>query len=312
MTMFPGLRVLPLLIVAPLMALPAQKSAEPAKTSLRKVEQRRAVTSTPSLRVMGGFASLRIIGWDKDSVVITGSVPEDARFEGNFGGPKSGPVTGMKMYLELPEGASPTAKLEMRIPARARLWVKAGTAEIDVTGVTGGLDLNVIGGMVRVLGAPHELNVEGMDASVRVDGSPAWLRAKTATGDITLVGGSADLALTSVSGTISVGEAGGGGQVERGRIETVTGPVIFGGDLAHGGSLDVSTHSGAVTLRWSRKNDADMDIATLTGTVANTLTKRPAIAGREGRGQEIGLVVGSGGARVYVRSFKGNIDLQAR
>lgn len=299
------------LLVAPLSLLEAQKPVPPGKTrasGMRTVEQRRAVTSTPSLRVMGGFASMRIVGWDKDSVVITGTIPEDARFEGNFGGPQSTPVSGMKMYLELPEGASPTAKIEMRIPARARLWVKAGSAAVDVSGVTGGLDLNVIGGTVHVNGSPRELNVEAMDADVRVDGSPSWFRAKTATGNIVLVGGSDDLALTSVSGTIDIAD----GQVERARLETVTGPVRFADDLVHGGSLDASTHSGAIILRWSQKNGAEMDIGTLTGTISNGLTKRPAVPGREGRGQEIGLMVGGGGARVYVRSFKGNIELQAR
>jgi hypothetical protein len=301
-------RWLTLLLLLPLVSLRAQKVAPSGKTGLRKVDERRAVTSTPSLRVMGGFASLRIIGWDKDSVVITGVIPEDARFEGNFGGPNTGAVNGMKMYLELPDGPSAPAKIEMRIPSRARLWIKAGSSDVDVSGVAGGLDLNVIGGTVHVLGSPRELNVEAMDANVRVEGSPSWLRAKTATGDITLLGGSADLALTSVSGTIGVSD----GAVERARIETVTGPVQFGAEVAHGGSLDVSTHSGDITLRWPRNSGAEMDIATLTGTIGNGLTKRPAVPGREGRGQEIGLTIAGGGARVYVRSFKGHIELASR
>ena len=33
--------------------------------------------------------------------------------------------------------------------------------------------------------------------------------------------------------------------------------------------------------------------------------------GREGRGQEIGFTTGNGGARIYARSFKGNIRLIA-
>src|SRR4051812_2495000 len=129
-------RCVTLLLFAPLLALQAQKAVPSAKSPLRKVDQRRAVTSTPSLRLMGGFASPRIVGWDKDSVVITGVVPEDARFEGNFGGPSTGAVSGVKIYLEVTEGASPTAKLELRIPSRARLWVKEGSAGVNVSGGT--------------------------------------------------------------------------------------------------------------------------------------------------------------------------------
>jgi hypothetical protein len=92
----------------------------------------------------------------------------------------------------------------------------------------------------------------------------------------------------------------------------VTGSVIFAGDLGPASSLDVSTHSGAIELRLLRKAGAELDVATVAGTIENALPGRPAIAGREGRGQEIGLSLGAGGARVYVRSFKGNVRLLAR
>ena len=49
-----------------------------------------------------------------------------------------------------------------------------------------------------------------------------------------------------------------------------------------------------------------------TGTIENAITARPAVAGREGRGQEIGFTVGTGDARIVVRSFKGSIQLRVR
>jgi hypothetical protein len=65
-------------------------------------------------------------------------------------------------------------------------------------------------------------------------------------------------------------------------------------------------------LRLSPRLDADFDVATVTGTIVNTLTTRRPIAGREGRGMELGFTSGVGRARVLVRSFKGNIHLRAR
>jgi DUF4097 and DUF4098 domain-containing protein YvlB len=174
--------------------------------------------------------------------------------------------------------------------------------------VTGELDLNVIGGTVRVSGNPHVLNIEAMDAGITIDGSPPWLRAKTSSGDIVFNGVSEDAGLNSVSGAIRIT----GGQLERAKIETITGAVVFAGDVARSGSLDINTHSGPIELRLVRKSDAELDIATVTGAIENRLTGRPAVAGREGRGQEIGLQLGQGGARIYVRSFKGNIQLLAR
>jgi DUF4097 and DUF4098 domain-containing protein YvlB len=145
-----------------------------------------------------------------------------------------------------------------------------------------------------------------MDGTVLVDGSPSWARLKTASGDIVLNGASDDAGLTTVSGTIRVPS----GHFERLRIESVTGAVDFAGDIERLGSLDIDTHSGAIELRMSPKTAADFDIAAVAGTIENTLTNRPAVAGREGRGQEIGFTTGGGGARVYVRTFKGNIRVQ--
>jgi hypothetical protein len=279
----------------------------PALAAQRPVEIRRAVTPTASIRITGSFAELRIRGWNKDSVAISGTVPSDARFDGGFLPPNGGASPGAKFYLETPSG-TPGGKLELHVPAGARVWAKSGSATIDADGVTGGLDLNIIGGSVHVGGKPHELTVESMDGGVTVDGSPTWVRLKTASGDIVLTGGSDDAGLTTVSGTIRVTA----GTFERARIESVTGAVDFGGEMVRGGSLDIDTHSGAIDLRVPRQMSADYDIATVSGAIENGLTKRAAVPGREGRGQEIGFGTGTGGARVYIRSFKATIRLLPR
>jgi len=268
----------------------------------RSVEMRRAVTPTASIRIMGSFADLRIRGWDKDSVAITGTIPADARFNGGFLSADKTSSPGAKFYLETASGV-PAGKLELRVPAGARVWAKSGSATIDVEGVSGGLDLNIIGGSVVVRGRPHDVVVESMDGNVSMDGTPSYLRLKTATGDIAVTGGGEDAGLTTISGSIRVAA----GRFERARMESVTGTVVFGAEIAPGGALDVDTHSGAIDLLVPRTMSADYDIATVSGTIENTLTNRPAVPGREGRGQEIGFTTGTGGARVYVRSFKGNV-----
>lgn len=269
----------------------------------RSVDIRRAVTPTASIRISGAFAELNIHGWKKDSTVITGSIPSDARFDGGFV-TSSTPSTGAKYYMETPNGV-PNGKLDLYVPAGARVWAKSGSAKIDVEGITGGLDLNIIGGSVHVKGDPHELTIESMDGSVTVEGSPSWTRLKTATGDIALAGSSEDAGLTTVSGAIRVIT----GRFERTRIESVTGGVLFAGEIEHGGSVDIDTHSGAIDVMMSPKAGADFDVASVAGTIENTLNNRQPVAGREGRGQEIGFTTGGGAARVYIRTFKGTVRL---
>lgn len=286
-----------LLLCGTLRALGAQRS----------VDIRRAVTPTASIRIAGAFAELRIHGWAKDSVAITGSIPKDARFDGGFVTSTTTSSPGVKYYMETASGA-PSGTLDLRVPSGARVWAKSGSATIEVEGVSGSLDLNIIGGSVHVTGNPHDLTIESMDGAVTVDGSPAWLRLKTASGDIVLNGGCEDAGLTTVSGTIRVTK----GVFERARVESVTGAVDFAGDVARGGTLDIDTHSGAIDLRVPSTIAADFDVASVAGAIENSLTKRRAIAGREGRGQEIGFSLGGGGSRIYIRSFKATIRIQSR
>lgn len=275
----------------------------------QKVDIRRAATPDVSIRLSGAFTSLRIIAWPVDSIAVTGAVGAGSRFEGGAL-TSTGPVQGMKFYIDGP--MDPTVsqnRFEMRVPRNARIWVKTGSADIDCSGVGGGLDLNVIGGSVRVNGKPRELLVESMDGSVTFTGFAEFARVKTATGNIVLEGGGEDLSFTTVSGTIQASN--GQRSLQRARFESVTGPITYTGDVTRGASLRFDTHSGAVELRLGQ-SPVELDIATMTGAIENSWSSRRPIAGREGRGMELSTSSGMGAARVEVKSFKGNVRLTGK
>lgn len=287
------------------LALLALVAASPV-VAQTKVDIRRSATPTVSVRLSGPFSSLKIVGWDSDSIALTGAVAANNRLEG---GPlnASGPVQGMKFFIESADGASTANKLELRVPRNARVWIKGGSAEIDCEAVSGGLDLNIVGGSVRVQGKPRELVVESMDGSIVVTGEMSYARLKTATGDITVNGRGEDLSLTTVSGTITLTSP--KAPLDRARFESVTGPINFSGAIAAGGDVRFDTHSGSVDLRLPQNAAVEIDAATMTGSIENIWNGRRAIAGREGRGMELGT--GSGSARIQVRSFKGNVRVSA-
>jgi hypothetical protein len=294
------LALLLILLLAPL--------APPGLPAQQKVDIRRSSTPSPSVRLGGDFASLRIIAWPHDSIALTGAVGAGTRVDGGAL-QRTGPTSGMKYFVESADDANIAGnRLELRVPRDARVWAKAGSATIDVMGVAGGLDLNIIGGSIRVNGKPRELIVESMDGSVAFSGFTDYARVKTATGDITFEGGGDDVSLSTVSGTVAV--ANGERQLTRVRLESVTGPLSYTGDLARGGEARFDTHSGAVDLRFTRGVALSVDAVTLTGTIENSWSSTRPIAGREGRGMELGISSGMGGARVSVRSFKGSVRLK--
>jgi hypothetical protein len=295
--MRPSLLRTVLLVVAPVLA------GAPLAGAQQKVDVRRAVTRDVSVRLNGAFSSLKVTGWQKDSLVMTGVLPKESRFEPALGS-SGAPAPGLKFYIEGAANAPISGSLELFVPAGARVWAKSGSAAIDVTGITGGLDLNIVGGSISVTGNPRELNIESMDGSVTVNGAPTWMRAKTATGDVTIRGSCTDLGLTTVSGTISIRD----GSFERTRVESVTGNVTFGAGVARAGTLLIDTHSGTIDLLLG-KASLDVEATTITGGITNSVSGRRPTPGRDGRGEELVLSLGTGDARATLRSFKGNIRI---
>jgi DUF4097 and DUF4098 domain-containing protein YvlB len=270
----------------------------------RKVNAAHATTSDVSVRLFASVGTVQVIGWEKDSVVISGTVAKGSQVA--LGSPSAVATRGLKLFVESPtEEAGRGGTLTMRVPRNARVWLKTGSADVTVSDVTGGLDVNIVGGSIRVRGSPRELRAESMDGAVTVDGLPAWTRVKTATGNISLRGGQ-DLGAATISGTIDAR----GGESERVKLESTTGDIRFALELARGASVEMETHSGAIDAQLSRKTPMDVDAATVTGAIENAWSKGRPTIGSEGRGMTLASQGGGMGGRVVLRSFKGKITLR--
>src|ERR1700730_15213066 len=229
----------------------------------KKVERKIPLGMEGALRIANMVGSVIVHGWNKDTVMVRGTLGAGDNF---FMG---GGYNGAKMFVEPTNDRDPKpTQLEVWVPSRVRLWIKTATASIDVSDVTGGLDLYVVSGTIDVRGDPHELNAEAIDGDIHVVGSPSWLRAKSATGTITFQGASSDVGLSTVSGPIKVD----GGVFERTKIETVTGNITFAGKLDRGGTFDFDTHSGNVDIGIPEKLGASVSAVTLAGAITNNLS----------------------------------------
>lgn len=267
----------------------------------KKVERKIPLGMEGAIRIVNMVGTVVVHGWNKDTLVVRGTLGSGDKF---FMG---GSYTGAKMFVESANDRDPKpARLEVWVPARVRLWVKTATASIDVSGVEGGLDLYVVSGTIDVTGNPHELNAEAIDGDIHISGSPPWVRAKSASGTIVFQGASADAAFSTVSGAVKVG----GGIFERIKVETVTGNISFSGRLDRSGAFDFDTHSGVVDLAIPDNTAASISVVTIAGSIANNLSKNRPIPGRFGRGSELTMDEGPGGAKLTVRTFKGPVTLR--
>ena len=254
-----------------------------------------------AVRVYNLGGSVRVTGWNRDSVSVRGSIGKGSVL--HMGGGNAG----IKMFVEDMDERNPApAMLEVFVPLKSKVWVKTATAGIEVTGVSGSLDLYVVSGAIVVTGNPTDVNAEAIDGSIQISGSPAWIRAKSASGDVSFSGRSSDVTLSTVSGRINVK----GTQFEKAKFESVTGDIRFDGAFERGGLVNFDTHSGAIDLGVTSTGSADFDIVSIAGVITNKLTSKRPATGRYGRGAELATSSGDGGVQVVVRSFKGTVTLR--
>lgn len=253
-----------------------------------------------AVRIYNLGGSVRVTGWNRDSVSVRGTIGKGSAL--HMGGGNAG----IKMFVEDMDERNPApAMLEVFVPVKAKVWVKTATASIDVTGVSGSLDLYVVSGPITVSGNPTDVNAEAIDGPIRINGSPSWVRAKSASGDVSFDGRTSDVTLSTVSGKIQVK----GAHFEKAKFESVTGDIRFDGSFERGGLVNFDSHSGAIELGIIPTSPADFDIVSIAGSIANKLTSKKPATGRYGRGAELGTSTGDGGVQVIVRSFKGQVSL---
>lgn len=288
------MRLIAALLVVSFLA-PAAASAQ------AKFERGGALNPDGAFRMHTLAGSVKVTGWDRDSVHIRGTVPSGMK--PFAGGGRNG--WKMSVYEGIPQSTA-AAHLEIFVPRGAQVWIKATSATVTATGLTGSIDLNTIEGGIDAAISPRELRVETMRGNVEVKGSPRWMRLKSGDGSIVFYGQSEDALLSTVSGAITTTS-----RLQRGRIETVGGMVRILGPIPTGSALDIDSHSGPVTLALDQPVNATFSIFTVSGKVMNTIGKSgPKKA--PGTGVELDFITGAGNARVLVRTFSGSVSLSNR
>ncbi|MGH7718785.1 MAG: DUF4097 family beta strand repeat-containing protein [Gemmatimonadaceae bacterium] len=268
----------------------------------QRIARGRAVSRDVAVKVWIPAGTVRLVGWDRDSLSVEGMVTGGERFF--FGGD----ARGIKFGVEEPprDRIAQPAELVVHLPKGARVSVKTVSADIEATDVSGWF--TAVGGGIRISGQAREVQAEALDGAVELNVTAPWVRARTGSGPLTIGGAVEDLAASTVSGNLSVSSRG----IERGKFDSVTGRIVFSAALARGGAVDFDNHSGAVEIQLPSNIAADVELTTVAGSITNRFDARRPIAGRQGRGQDLAFATDPNGARVAARTFKGPILLERR
>jgi hypothetical protein len=258
----------------------------------------RALAPNAALKVWMPAGRLRLVAWDRDSIVVRGHVvrPDNFVF--------SGDRDGMKLGVE-DRGAAGSARstLVAWIPRRSMVSVKTVSAAIDASSVSGWF--YSVSGPIHLAGNATSLEVESMTGSIDLDATTPWVRARTGRGHLLLRGAPQNVDVSTISGTLDVAA----NSILRGQFGSVTGDIHYAGAPPSGGIIELSNHSGAVELLLPPDVSAELTLSSIAGLIENDFSRARPIASEP---RSLRLTLGRGGSQLSVRTFRGAIRLRTQ
>ena len=264
------------------------------------VDVGRSITSDASIKVWNGGGSLRVEGWELDSLSVTGEVAEVAG--GRFFLRAEGDAA--KLGVE-GDQAEVRGRLHVRVPHGATVWIRTTSADVVVRGLTGRVDVHTVTGGVDARSRPETFYAESMGGDLELDLDARIVRARSGTGRIRFSGTGEDVTLDAVDGALEVTAPG----LRRGRFTTVGGEIDYRGSVRRAGALTFESHSGDVRLELPADLAADVRLSTFEGRIDAGFARAPETAEGPGR-RSVEFEAGDGGAEVVVRSFSGSVTVE--
>ena len=199
------------------------------------------------------------------------------------------------------------ATLELDLPRSVRLVVSTASADVDVSGIDGDVEIRTTSGDIGLDDIGGRLTLETLSGDIRLDGRAGPARVTTMSGDITLRGVRADVNVHTTSGDVVLGMD----RAARVDVESISGDITFDGNTTDDARLQLTTHSGDVTLRLPESARGSIDLSTFNGNMSATgsLALMPSSLAssrreRPARRYEIG---GGGSTRFTISTFNGDV-----
>jgi len=248
------------------------------------------------VKVINLAGSVRLVGWDKDSLVVRGRIARNERFY--FGGRDSV----MKFGIE-DDGDRTTlsrSNLVVYLPKHAQISLKTLAGDITGSDISGWF--YTVSGNVRLSGSASTIEVQSMSGNVDLDVITPWVHARTGDGNLLVRGEPQDVDASTIGGTLSIASS----TILRGQFGSVSGNIHYAASPAAGAIFDFSNHSGAIEFLLARSVSGVFSLSSIVGPIENGFTQVRPIASTP---HSVRLSLGSGGAQIAARTFKGAIRL---
>ncbi len=280
----------------------------PALSAGQDVDARLEAAPDATVEIENTSGSVEIRGWSNNEVRVTGRIGDDVEEFIAEGGRNR-----IVIEVEVQErgrwhNRDIESHLEVMVPNGARVEIETVSASVTVNDFAGRLEAETVSGSIGVAGALSNADLETVSGSIRLRGANTRTIAESVSGSIRLDGVSDRVEASTVSGTVEV-EA---GKIERGDLESVSGTVSLECSLARGARLDLSIHSGNVTLTLPADVSASFEAETFSGRIDNDFGPQAERTSKWVPSKSLEFTTGDGDAEVMLETFSGNLRIVRR
>jgi DUF4097 and DUF4098 domain-containing protein YvlB len=290
-----------------LLAAAALLAASPAIRAGTPINERAAADPAGSVEVSNVAGTVRVTGWDRNEVEVTGKLGKGSE---KLEFAVADKVTRIKVILPNKSYDVDETDLVIHVPAASRLAVNTVSADIDVNGLLGAQRLQSVSADIRTAAAGEDVECKSVSGDVVVNGSfkKGLLTITTVSGDATALRVAGEVNANSVSGDITLGL----GETNRSRVRSTSGDLTLAALLAADGKLDAESISGDVRLELVGAVNAEFDISSFNGEIRNCFGPKAVSVSEYAPGKELRFREGQGSAHVRIKTMNGDINVCRR
>jgi len=255
-----------------------------------------AVHGQPRLSVNNMSGRITVQAWSRPSVRLEAEY-DRAQVEADVSSTRIGVRT-------ISHRGDSEVDYTITVPVGTAVELSGISSDVDVSQVCGEVTVNVVSGDVHLTCAQGDISIQSVSGDVTIaDVRSGDIEAGSTSGDVELRNVTGTINTRSVSGDITITD------VESSDVgaESVSGDVSYDGRVADNGHYRFETHSGDVNIRALNSFSATVSVSTFSGDFEPDfpITITP---GRQSP-RDWEFTVGSGSARMSLRSFSGTISL---
>ena len=287
-----------------LFAAAALLAASPAVRAGTPINERAAADPAGSVEVSNVAGTVRVIGWDRNEVEVTGELGVGAE---KLEFAVADKVTRIKVIRPSKTSNVEDTDLVVRVPAASRLSVNTVSADIEVQGLLGAQRLQSVSAEISTAAAGEDVECKSVSGDVTVNGSfkKGLLTITTVSGDATALRVAGEVNANTVSGDITLGL----GETNRSRVRSTSGDLTMAALLAADGKLDAESISGDVRLELVGAVDAEFDLSSFNGEIRNCFGPKAVSTSEYAPGKELRFREGQGSAHVRIKTLNGDISV---